>query len=335
MPDPQRTRRPRDTGPGRDEPMTVVGRSRPAELAELRKRLEEAEETIRAIRAGEVDAFVMTSAGQEDVFALEAAADPYRRLVERMQQGAATLGPDGAIFFCNQRFLDMLRIDSQDVFGRDLQSFVAESDLALWQALEREALERGESHGEIAVCPPNGPPVPVHVALAPFGRGEVGLSVMVTDLTDRKRHEVVLAAETLSKSILEQAADAIIVCDAGGTIIRTSHVAQALCGRNAMLLPFDSAFELTPPSERPGTPPPRVSLKEVLEGRTIRGQEVSLRRENGNAASLLMSAAPSQAGRADDRLRRDADRHFRPQAGGDAPAPGRPAQGRVPCGPRT
>ena len=263
------------------------------QTAELRRRLEEAEEMIRAIRAGEVDAFVMSTAGRDDVFALETAADPYRRLVENMQQGAVTLGPDGAILFCNQRFADMLQVPAPEAFGRRIQSFLTESDRPLWGALEREAIDRGAAHGEVVLEPPRGSPVPVHVALAPFGRGAVGMSVMVTDLSDQKRHEAVLAAETLSKSILEQAADAIVVCDAAGTIIRTSHVAEELCGRNAMLLPFDSVFPLVVSGGGSiDAPTQRVSLREVLEGKTVRGLEVLLRREDGGLAHLLMSAAP-------------------------------------------
>ena len=132
-------------------PGASTRRSDVLQMADLRRRLEEAEETIRAIRAGEVDAFVMTTAGRDDVFALEIAVDPYRRLVENMQQGAVTLAPDGAILFCNQRFADMLQIPAMEAFGRRLQSYLMESDGALWGALEREAIERGASHGEIAV----------------------------------------------------------------------------------------------------------------------------------------------------------------------------------------
>jgi len=193
----------------------------------------------------------------------------------------------------NQRFAEMLQVPAMEVFGRRLQSYLMESDWALWGALEREAIERGAAHGEIVLEPPRASPVPVHVALAPFGRGAVGMSVMVTDLSDQKRHEAVLAAETLSKSILEQAADAIVVCDAAGTIIRTSHVAEELCGRNAMLLPFDSVFPLAVSGGGPiDAPTQRVSLREVLEGKTVRGLEVLLRREDGGPAHLLMSAAP-------------------------------------------
>ena len=135
-------------------------RSAVPQMADLRRRLEEAEETIRAIRGGEVDAFVMTTAGRDDVFALEIAADPYRRLVENMQQGAVTLGPDGAILFCNQHFADMLQVPAPEAFGRRIQSYLTESDRALWEALEREAIERGAAHGEIVLESPRASGVP-------------------------------------------------------------------------------------------------------------------------------------------------------------------------------
>ena len=55
-----------------------------AEIAELRLRLEEAEETLRAIREGAVDAFVVSETSGERVYTLEGADRPYRLLVEVM-----------------------------------------------------------------------------------------------------------------------------------------------------------------------------------------------------------------------------------------------------------
>ena len=57
-----------------------------AEIAELQLRLEEAEETIRAIRSGTVDAFVVDVPNGARVYTLETADRPYRLLVEKMQQ---------------------------------------------------------------------------------------------------------------------------------------------------------------------------------------------------------------------------------------------------------
>jgi hypothetical protein len=58
--------------------------SRPApsgELARLRVRLAEAEETVRAIRSGEVDAVVVAGKQGPQVFTLEGAEHAYRVLI--------------------------------------------------------------------------------------------------------------------------------------------------------------------------------------------------------------------------------------------------------------
>src|SRR4051812_38071617 len=88
-----------------DPPMSLDGRGLPPvapaphagvedltrQVAELRRRLDEAEETIRAIREDEVDAFVVSHGEADRVLTLESADRPYRRYVESMQQGALTL----------------------------------------------------------------------------------------------------------------------------------------------------------------------------------------------------------------------------------------------------
>ena len=78
------------------------------ENEDLRRRLEEAEEALRAMRAGEVDA-VLVEGEREQVYTLESADKPYRLLVEQMPHAAATLTADGAIIYCNRRFADLLK----------------------------------------------------------------------------------------------------------------------------------------------------------------------------------------------------------------------------------
>jgi len=73
------------------------------DVDELRRRLEEAEETIQAIRSGAVDGFVVQGDGGDRVYTLQTADRPYRILVENMQQGAATLSADHLVLFCNAR----------------------------------------------------------------------------------------------------------------------------------------------------------------------------------------------------------------------------------------
>jgi hypothetical protein len=67
------------------------------DTAELRRRLEEAEETIRASQTGAVDALVISEPAGNGIYTLEGAERPYRLLVEEMQQAALTLFADGTI----------------------------------------------------------------------------------------------------------------------------------------------------------------------------------------------------------------------------------------------
>ncbi len=82
----------------------------PDETAELRNRLEETEETLRAIRQYMVDAFVVTREDGEQVVTLNDADFPYRTMVESMNEGAVTLISDGTIFYSNPRFGEMVQM---------------------------------------------------------------------------------------------------------------------------------------------------------------------------------------------------------------------------------
>ena len=57
----------------------------------LRARLKTAEETLRAIQSGEVDALMVSGRRGEQVVSLKGGEPAYRMLVEAMSEGAATL----------------------------------------------------------------------------------------------------------------------------------------------------------------------------------------------------------------------------------------------------
>ena len=75
----------------------------------LRARLAVAEETLRAIRSGEVDALVVSTSEGDRVFTLRGADEPYRVMVEQMSEGAASLSPDRVVLYANRRLAEMLR----------------------------------------------------------------------------------------------------------------------------------------------------------------------------------------------------------------------------------
>src|ERR687889_153882 len=75
-----------------------------SETDELRRRLEEAEETLRAIRLGEVDALVIDSPQGEVIYSLTSADYPYRLMIDEMNEGAVSVSPDAIILYSNRNF---------------------------------------------------------------------------------------------------------------------------------------------------------------------------------------------------------------------------------------
>ncbi len=94
-------------------------------IRELTRRLHEAEDTINAIRDGHVEALVVRAAGGEEVFTLRSADQPYRLIVEQMREGALTLGADGVILYCNNRFAELVALPPERVVGRLFSDFIA------------------------------------------------------------------------------------------------------------------------------------------------------------------------------------------------------------------
>ena len=88
------------------------------EFSKLHDNLREAQETLDAIRSGEVDAVVVSGAKGSQIYSLTGAEQPYRIYVERMQEGAVTVSADALILYCNQKFADMIQnaIGARDWF---------------------------------------------------------------------------------------------------------------------------------------------------------------------------------------------------------------------------
>src|SRR6266850_1433912 len=92
-----------------------------AEINELKARLTEAEQTLHAIRTGEVDALVVSGSDGDQVFTLKGAEMPYRILVEEMNQGALIIIPDGTIVYANTRFAFVSKTPREQVISSSWQ----------------------------------------------------------------------------------------------------------------------------------------------------------------------------------------------------------------------
>ena len=95
------------------------------EMERLLARLDEAEQTLAAIRSGDVDAVVVAGPNGDRIFSLTGAERSYRLIVETMNESALTVGFDGTILFCNRRFCDLVKSSMRDTIGKKLTSFVS------------------------------------------------------------------------------------------------------------------------------------------------------------------------------------------------------------------
>ena len=154
------------------------------ENAELHARLDEAEETLRAIRSGEVDALLTEGPEGDQVFTLRGAEQPYRIFVETMGEGAVTLTQDGTVLFCNSRFAEILKRPLHRIMGASFSQFVSSGDRPLFRQLIEA---RDGDRKEMMLGAGDGTEVPVHISgrMASFGGTDV-ICMVVTDLTAQK-----------------------------------------------------------------------------------------------------------------------------------------------------
>ena len=112
-------------------------RSRDAhhEAETLVARLAEAEEMLRGDSAGEVDALVVEGAGGDQIYTLHSAEEPYRNLVEQMQEGAVVLTSRGDILYSNARFAALVGEPLESVVGSHVGRFVHASGQARFETL--------------------------------------------------------------------------------------------------------------------------------------------------------------------------------------------------------
>lgn len=264
------------------------GDSGPASVA-----IAESLEVVRAIREGAVDAFVIGEETQPKVYTLMGVEHPYRMIIESMREGAVVLSMDGMILYSNESFARLIRAPIEKVLGETISRYI---DSASVDRLGVLLSHRGSHQLEMTLRSNDGTAIPVLVSRSRADLvADEGICLIVTDLTDQKKHEKIVESERLTTLILEQAAEAILVCDTSGTIIQASRAAERLCGETATWRAFDELLSLRFAGEtKPvGLEDLEDDLRfEVLAGRTISTLEVARTQPDGTTAYLMLSTSP-------------------------------------------
>ena len=174
--------------------MKRTPRKRSGQLAELRARLAESQETLQAIRNGEVDAVVVADKTGPRVYTLEGADHAYRVLIESINEGALTLTADRLILYANRCFAKMVKCPLEQVIGASFNRFLsAEDQKILWTLLKRG--NKAGSKLQAGLRAADGSQIPVLISTRPLASGgfqNAILSVLVTDMTETRRNEELL-----------------------------------------------------------------------------------------------------------------------------------------------
>ena len=247
---------------------------------------DDAVETINAIHHGQVDAVVVIKGVEgPQVIMLEGADKPYHVLVERMSEGAVTVGPDGRIVYVNKRLSELTGYAVEYFINRDLATMFdgGVPALAPDESVETNLLRSGST------------PLPVKVWARPISIGDTPATlVTLTDLSIYRRAEELAAAERFARSILEQATNAIIVLGPDGHITHASAIAQDLAERSPLGRTFSQAYPLAQNASEAGIAErfSEKNLDRLLTTKAFDGVEVKLRNERLAKRTFLLSAGP-------------------------------------------
>jgi PAS domain S-box-containing protein len=167
------------------------------ELGLLQASLQETQETLDAIRNGEVDAIVATG---NRIYSLTGAEHPYRVYVEQMQEGAVTVAADGLVLYCNQRFADMVGAPLEGVISSVICSYLSAES---WEKISAvvTGVESVVKHESI-LCGRSGQEIPVNFTASKLSLSDQNvICLVITDLTVQKVDEEL----RLAKEVAERA----------------------------------------------------------------------------------------------------------------------------------
>ncbi|MFW6138011.1 MAG: PAS domain S-box protein [Spirochaetota bacterium] len=264
------------------------------QVSDLRTQLNESHQALRALHEGRVEGLIVPGEQGEQVFTAQGAERIYRRLIEEMQEGALALSKDGCILYANRAVEHMLGVPLEKITGSSIQGYIHADDMHTFEAIIQEA-GVSSARGKLHLAGTGGNNVPVYFSIAPVQlEPEMAYVAVITDLTEHQQNEQIAASERLLRSVLEQAVDAIIVCDPSGRVIRANQAACKICGSNPLRRPFGEAVKLELTQNDQSASTLAFPLTEIMEGKTIQSAEGYCTRPDGTVVNVLVGARPLQ-----------------------------------------
>lgn len=169
------------------------------------------EDALRAIQRGEVDALFIGGGGSGAIFARQGATEPYRLLIEEMQEGAATLNAQGVLLYANRALAGLLATPLESVMGQPVSSLVIPEHRAALAHLLEQMSDSPHGAGEFMLARADDTRRPVRITLSRLpGEGTARVGVVVVDLSLFKQAEEQLR---IAARVFDKTGEAIVVTD--------------------------------------------------------------------------------------------------------------------------
>ncbi len=223
----------------------MIGEADPRDLLieELQRQLAEAEETLAAIRHGEVDALVMRGVDSDEIFTIEGEAG-YRSFMEAMDPGAVALDGFGHVLYANHKVATLLGVPMESLQGRPFSEALSVENAARFETLLAMAAESGATTARVT----GRHDVHFDISVAPMRIGTVsGYAVTFSDVTERVRMEAAEQNERAARAIIASANEAVLVCDRDGIITHANAAARIVHEGELIGHPFSEVISLVFP----------------------------------------------------------------------------------------
>jgi PAS domain S-box-containing protein len=195
------------------------------EIADLRGRLNEAEEALRAIRSGDVDAVLVPGKRGPQVFTLQGAEHAYRILIESMNEGALTLTAEKTILYANQSFARMVGCPLEQVIGSSFRRFLSTTERLSLKTLLKQSAKSGAKI-QVLLKAADGSFLPAQISVRPLAKDDFNhatVGMVVTDMSEAKR------TEGLMRNLTHRVVQVQESERAGVALELHDHITQLLC----------------------------------------------------------------------------------------------------------
>lgn len=161
-----------------------------SKIIALQSRLDEYEQLIDAIKGGEVDAFALRTNNQSAIFSIQTVDYAYRILVENFGEGAVNLSEEGLILYTNHHFPELLNLPYESIIGNSFLQFIHPESKETFNELFKNGLT-ANTKGELNLFIAD-KTIPVYISLTPLFPAVAAVGMIITDLSEKKKHEEML-----------------------------------------------------------------------------------------------------------------------------------------------